>query len=576
MTARTYGTLELDPLGKTWRLHLEPAAAVRAKRVFGRVRQAAVGELTIANTIEVARDLEWFLSRWPIEPVDERTAVALAAGAEAHRERERAVARVLLNPPTLELPDGAVLKTPRPYQLAAVELLRARKRYLLTDEVGLGKTLTGLLNLVHEDARPALVVPPTHLPRRWATELAESMPHLTVQTAQTTKPTEEALAGDFPDVTIVPYSRLWGWSDALAGRMRSVVFDEVQDLRRGTETAKGGAAKLIADAATYVLGLTATPVYNYGGEAWQLLNIIAPGELGTAAEFTREWGHSTSNGHVHVADPAGLGSYLREQGLMLGRTRAEVGRDLPKAIKVPQFVNSDPAALASAAGNAAEMARLILADTTSRMDRFRAASEIDWRLREATGIAKAPFVAEFVRMLLESEQKVALFGWHRAVWDLWLEALAEFEPAMYTGSETAKQKAATEDRFINDPNCRVLCMSLRSGAGVDGLQKVCSVAVFGELDWTPAVHDQAIGRFRRDGMDETKPVVAYFLESEEGSDPILMQTLGIKRNQAEPIISPDGKLLQNTEADVHRGRALAKQILALAGEPVPDEGEAES
>lgn len=40
-------------------------------------------------------------------------------------------------------------------------------------------------------------------------------------------------------------------------------------------------------------------------------------------------------------------------------------------------------------------------------------------------------------------------------------------------------------------------MSLRSGAGVDGLQKHSRVAVFGERDWSPQVHEQCIGRIRR-------------------------------------------------------------------------------
>jgi hypothetical protein len=43
--------------------------------------------------------------------------------------------------------------------------------------------------------------------------------------------------------------------------------------------------------------------------------------------------------------------------------------------------------------------------------------DFDWKMRQATGIAKAPYVAEFVKLLLESEQKVVLFGWHRDVYD---------------------------------------------------------------------------------------------------------------------------------------------------------------
>jgi superfamily II DNA or RNA helicase len=339
----------------------------------------------------------------------------------------------------------------------------------------------------------------------------------------------------------------------------------VQELRNGTDTKKGSAAYQIASQATYVLGLTATPIYNYGGEIWSIMNILAPGELGTAAEFSREWGAYSNTGHVHVGDPAALGSYLREKGLMLGRTRADVGRELPKVIKVPEVIEADTAALDAIAGDAAAMARLILSNTSTRQDRFKAAGELDWKMREATGIAKAPYVAAYVRMLLESEEKVTLFGWHRAVYDIWNDLLADFNPVMYTGSETDPQKARAEETFKGN-DCRVLIMSLRSGAGVDGLQTVCNVAVFGELDWSPQVHEQAIGRFARDGMDESRPVVAYYLNSAEGSDPAIMETLQVKRNQAEPIVSKDGKLLDNAVHDTSRARRLAEQVLARHGD----------
>lgn len=568
---RTYGTYDFEGAvaddirsrGR-WVLWLEPAAAIRVKRVLGRVQQGRVGAIYANHSPEVARDIEWFMERWPLVPATPAAAAMLTGAATVHRTRETAVGQILADTrPTLDIPHE-LGKTPRDYQVKAVELLRVRKRLLLTDEVGLGKTFTGLLNLVHADALPALVVPPTHLPRRWITELTEAFPWLTVETASKTTPP----AGDqlmLPDVLIVPYSKLAGWRDHLAGRMRSVIFDEVQDLRRGTETQKGMAASHIADGAEYVLGLTATPVYNYGGEIWELLNIIAPGELGSRDEFLREWGGYTGgmSRQVSVKDPSGLGSYLRENGLMLGRTRAEVGRELPKTIKVPQFVDADPAALEKVAGDSAALARLILSNTSTTQERFRAAGDLDWKMREATGISKAPYVAEFVRLLLESENKVVLFGWHRAVYDIWNEALAEFKPAMYTGTESPTQKAAAEEAFING-DARILIMSLRSGAGVDGLQKAANVAVFGELDWSPQVHEQAIGRLRRDGMGEAPPV-AYFLNSASGSDPAIMETLQVKRNQAEPLLSKDGKLFTNSVQDTSRAQLLARQVLGILG-----------
>jgi superfamily II DNA or RNA helicase len=564
------GTRHPDNAKPKWSLTLEPAVAIRAKRLFARARSYVSGRVVVNATPETARDLAWFLERFPLLPENEKSERVLREHAAEHERIEQQVGEVLAG--THQLPPLTIepARPARDYQRAAVDLLRTTRSLLLTDEVGLGKTFTGLLALAHDDALPAVIVPPTHLPSRWVAELQDSFPTLRFDIAKTTKVTPAFEGGDRPDVLIVPYSRLAGWAHHLQGWARTVIFDEVQDLRRGTDSLKGSAAKMIADAATYRLGLTATPVYNYGGEIWQLFNILAPGVLGTYDEFAREWG-GTWGRHSTVKQPAILGNYLREQGIMLGRTRQEVGRELPKTIKVPQFIDADPKALEAVAGDAAAMARLILDDTASRQEKFRAAGELDWKLREATGIAKAPYVAEFVRLILEAEGKVVLFGWHRAVYDVWNEMLAEYNPVMYTGSESPKQKDEAQDAFVNG-DARVLIMSLRSGAGVDGLQLASNVAVFGELDWSPQVHEQAIGRLRRDGMGEAPPV-AYFLNSVEGSDPALMEALQVKRNQAEPLVSRDGKLLANAVQDTTRARALAEQVLAVVSKRADDRGQ---
>jgi hypothetical protein len=64
------------------------------------------------------------------------------------------------------------------------------------------------------------------------------------------------------------------------------------------------------------MGVTNTPVYNYGDEIHNILDILAPGALGTREEFIREWGGAAgNNGKVLVTNPAALGTYLRDQGL---------------------------------------------------------------------------------------------------------------------------------------------------------------------------------------------------------------------------------------------------------------------
>ena len=70
-------------------------------------------------------------------------------------------------------------------------------------------------------------------------------------------------------------------------------------------------------------------------------------------------------------------------------------------------------------------------------------------------------------------------------------------------------------------------------------------------------------------MNENTPAIAYFLVTEQGSDPALMEVLGIKRQQSEPMINPDGTLLNNSTTDPARAKRLARQVLGLPPETTP-------
>lgn len=89
--------------------------------------------------------------------------------------------------------------------------------------------------------------------------------------------------------------------------------------------------------------------------------------------------------------------------------------------------------------------------------------------------------------------------------------------------------------------------------------------VCGELDWSPAVHEQAIGRVHRDGQGD--PVVAYFLVSDEGSDPVVLDVLGLKRGQLEGIRDPAGEILESRRLDAVR--VLAESYLRRRGLELP-------
>jgi hypothetical protein len=571
------GTAVYDEDLRVWRIRAEPHVMMRLKRVFGRIAQNAFGEVRLSATEENCRELAWFTQRFAFD-VDRPD--ILQERAETHRGREDALAGILstdhVPPPfhTLALPA-------REYQRLAAEMVLRNGSLLLADDVGLGKTASSICVLTEANALPALVVTLAHLPRQWEAEIKKFAPHLTTHVVKkgtpydlTKAPRGSKAPNRFPDVILLNYHKLAGWADTLAEKVKTVIYDEAQELRHAG-TNKHAAARHISSATTYRMGLTATPIYNYGGEIYNVIDSIRPDSLGTHEEFMREWcidwGYGARPGDKpKIRDPKAFGTYVRRSGLMLRRTRAEVGRELPALTRAIHHVDADEEALDRVGGSAAELARIILKQGESKQgEKFLASEEFNNILRQATGIAKAPYVADFVRLLIESGEKVVLYGWHREVYSLWMHRLADLSPVMYTGSESSAQKDESKRKFLADES-PLLIISLRAGAGLDGLQHKCRTVVFGELDWSPGVHEQCVGRVYRDGQPE--PVLAYFLLSETGSDPVVADTLGLKKQQIDGLRDPSADIVETLEADPDRIKKLAEAFLKQRGIALPPSG----
>jgi len=472
-----------------------------------------------------------------------------------HREAEAVIASLMKATPTNgRVKEFKMAKPPRDYQVQLADLLKASGGLLCADDVGLGKSVSAITAFVDPTLQPALVVCLAHLPLQWRNFIREFAPHLRVHILSKGTPYNfKDKWGDLPDVIISSYGKMRDWAETLSAIIKSVVWDEAQELRH-EDTQRYAAARVIADAAPYRLALTATPIYNFGIEMFNVMRCVKPEALGSRDEFVTEWCAGDA-----IRDPRAFGEYLRSAGLMLRRTRADVKRELPPCSSIVHSIECDEKALEAGISGCDELANIIVSRSELyRGQKMQAAAEFDMRMRQATGIAKAGYVAEFVRMLVEGGQKVALFGWHRAVYAIWMKRLEDLNPVMYTGSESPTQKNAAKERFVSGDSKAIL-ISLRAGAGLDGLQKACSTVVFGELDWSPGVHYQNSGRIARDGQEN--PVFSYYLVCDYGSDPIISDTLGIKRQQSEGILNPAADIIEGLQIDPEHVKKLAEAYL---------------
>ncbi len=549
--SRTYGALAYR--GDSWVVSdLEPHVAIRFKANFPKVPKHSPGPFKLPADGVTAADLAWFISRYPLAATPHE--VAGLEGARRGYEQVQAEAGRIMSadyqPPLYAglRPGQAV----RQHQAQAAEIVHRLGGLLTADDVGEGKTYTGAATLLLPGALPGTVVCPPHLAIQWAQKLAEFTtlkPHI----IRGTKP----YALPPCDVRIFSYTQLSGWIDFIADMGSGAsIFDEIHKLRHGLMTATGEGAMRLSEVSRYKLGLSATPIFNYGDEIWNVMRFLRPEVLGERGDFLREW----CGGGGAVTDPEALGAYLYDQRAML-RKRGSA----PPANVMVQTISHDVRELESVEDLARALAMRVR--NGPAMDRGRSMMELDMLLRQQTGVAKAKTVAQFVRLLVESGRPVVLFGWHRQVYQIWLRELAEFNPVLFTGTESPKQKEASKQAFI-DGWSKVLIMSLRSGEGMDGIQSICRTAVIGELDWTESVHKQCIGRINREGQTAWPDRVdAYFLIADDGADPAMVDVVGLKASQLHGIVDPglepaqggrdNSPLERLVERYIDKGRAAA-------------------
>lgn len=107
------------------------------------------------------------------------------------------------------------------------------------------------------------------------------------------------------------------------------------------------------------------------------------------------------------------------------------------------------------------------------------------------------------RALLFSQFTDGRFGIEHAA-----QALRQFAPLSYTGSQSLPQRAAVADQFRADDRHKILLLSMRAGGVGLNLQEASYVF---HLDrwWNPALENQADSRAHRMGQTSPVTVIRY-------------------------------------------------------------------
>ncbi|HEY5187389.1 MAG TPA: DEAD/DEAH box helicase [Solirubrobacteraceae bacterium] len=450
----------------------------------------------------LAVDLDAFLARHQVQVTD----LAAEALCRLLTEHHAAAAAVRDSRATSADPIPAAATALNgelaPFQWAAVRYALAARRTFLSDEQGLGKTVEALATLEADGAYPAVVICPAAMKLGWEREAQRWLPHRSVAVIS-----GRVAVPPRGEITILNYEIVAAHRQALGRtRPRAIVIDESHYCKnpsaKRTQAVRALAATVPADGLR--LALSGTPVLNHVDELIAQLRVLGRLEdFGSGARFARQFRGQVSEERLHW--------HLRRR-CFVRRLKSEVLPQLPpkRQVVVPVTLTNE-AEYRLAERDVIEWLRtqpLDLKELNARIAATLRAQRLAQlgALQRLAARGKLAAALAWIEDFLASGEPLVVFARHREVQRA---VLARFPEALHLFGEDslpARETAIADFQRADGP--ALIVGATRVAAQGITLTRASNVA-FLELEWTPAMHDQAEDRCHRIGQRDA--VTAWYL-----------------------------------------------------------------
>lgn len=378
---------------------------------------------------------------------------------------------------------------------------------LLGDEMGLGKTLQiialfGALKekLVHPHF---LVVCPVSLLENWKREFVKFYPSLKVNVHYGSKRTGDYRTLLNYDVNIMSYGNAITDSGLLTMvKWNALVIDEAQNIKNPMAKRTKAVKRIKCDVP---IAITGTPFENRMTDIWSLVDYILPGFLGSLSLFERTFSDDV---------PSAIKLEKIISPLILRRRVADVAKELPKRIDIPLPItmSNEEAMLYEDCRKVENVQDVMSQMQLAKIQKLRTfcthpcVYDLDYSSLNPMEISnKYNRLCEILDEIFLQKEKVVIFtSFKKMIKLICTDIKSRF--GVYTnyidGSINACDRQAIVDEFSEEKGSGVLVLNPKA-AGT-GLNITCANhAIHYNLEWNPAVEDQASARIYRRGQNKT-------------------------------------------------------------------------
>lgn len=417
---------------------------------------------------------------------------------------------------------------------------------ILADEMGLGKTAQIIAVLASEASQaknPSLVVAPVSLLENWRREVQKFAPSINVKVHQGNDRTGFYTEFKKYDLVVTSYETiLRDLSLFQMLKWNIVVADEAQAVKNPLAK-RTKAIKQIDRTST--IAVTGTPVENRLMDLWSLTDFVFPGYLGDLKQFQEVFPDEIDG--AERLEPL-------VSPILLRRRVKEVAGDLPKRIDIPQVLklsqeeanmyDSLRMQIIEEYGKQASLVSLI----KLRMYCTHPFLQIQSQNGDPSTFGKYMRLVEILEEIISNKEKVIIFTSYTAMSDILVRDLYNrfgVHCDFIDGRVEVPERQPKIDRFSEIKDSAILVLNPRAaGAGLN--ITAANHVIHYNLEWNPAIEDQASARAHRRG--QTRPVTIYRLFYADTVEDAINDRLERKRNLSEAaVIGTDGRKSDNTD-----------------------------
>lgn len=415
-------------------------------------------------------------------------------------------------------------RRPYDYQIKGVQFLAERKAALLGDEMGLGKTIQTIVALQllfrKGEIRRVLIICPRSLLGTWQRELERWAPELYVHKVRGTRDERKHLWHLQASVYLTTYETFR--EDAkelgnLSSKFELAVLDEIQRIKNPMTKISQAVRRVQT---RYRWGLSGTPLENKTEDIVAIFEYLQP---------------HLFNKVSNQLSP----QYIKERikPYFLRRRTQDVRAELPEKVTNEVWLELTDDQRYSYDLLFAKARQALSNENTSRIHIFTLINKLKLicNLDPATGRScKVDYLVDQLESITSNNQKALIFShFPKATLSQIEEQLKEYNPAIFDGSLSDRQREALLQSFTDGERPRILLMSVIAGGVGLTLTRANHVFHFDHW-WNPAVARQAEARAHRIGQEET--VFVYDIFTRDTIEERIYRILAAKQHLFDQVI----------------------------------------